>query len=121
MMDTDAFLTAVFLATLNSKLVDLVKQPVQKKWPELDLWWFTYVSVVTGLLLGWLAQINLLAAYIPNQTAGVIVSGLAIGGGSWFLYEAFMDRPGEAVILEATVPEETEALSASLTIEQENK
>jgi hypothetical protein len=87
------FLVAVFLATLNSKLVDLIKQPILQAKSDANLWYFSYVSVATGIILNWFAQVNLLSEYVTDPNVGVIITGIGIGAGSWFLYEVFMDKP----------------------------
>ena len=87
------FLVAVFLSTINSKIVDLIKQPILQWKPEANLWYFSYISILSGIALNWLARVNLLAEYVPSEDAGVLITGLGIGAGSWFLYEVFMDKP----------------------------
>lgn len=87
--------TAVFLAVINSKLIDYLKAPVLKRWPNADLWWVTYVALATGIGLTWLAQVNLFADWISSEVAGVLLSGVLVGGGSSLIYDIFSDRPAQ--------------------------
>lgn len=85
--------TALFLAVVNTKLIDYLKAPIARKWPALDLWWLVYVALATGLALTWAAGINLFGNLIANETVAVLLSGIVIGGGSSLIYDVFSDRP----------------------------
>jgi hypothetical protein len=86
---------AVFLAVLNSKIIDYLKAPIMQKWPDIDLWWVTYVALLTGIGMTWLAQINLFESWIISPVAGVLLSGVLVGGGSSLIYDVFSDRPAK--------------------------
>lgn len=81
--------TAAFLATLNKILIDALTRPITEKYPNLDMWWLFYVALITGSLLGWFSEVNLVAEYIPNVLLGRILSSLLIGGGSTLIHEVF--------------------------------
>ena len=83
---------AGLLATVNSELIDLIKRPITEKFPEHNTWYFVYINLVTGFLIGWFAQVNLLAGIVPEETVGRILSSLLIGGGSSLLYKIFKQR-----------------------------
>jgi hypothetical protein len=87
----------VFLAVVNSKLIDYLKAPVMKKWPELDLWWVTYVALLTGIGLTWLAQINVFEQWIGSEVAGILLTGVLVGGGSSLIYDVFSDKPARMI------------------------
>ena len=88
---------ALLLATVNKVLVDYLLAPVRKRWPELSLWWAVYVSLVTGFLIGWFADVNLFALWIDGDILGRILTSLLIGGGSSLIYDIFLrNKPGSA-------------------------
>jgi len=80
---------AVLLAITNSEIVDFIKKPVMKKFPNLDLWWFVYVGLVTGFLIGWFGKINLFEGVVEEETLGRILTAILIGGGSTLIYRVF--------------------------------
>lgn len=85
---------AIFLSTANYAIVNYLADPIRKKYPDLDLWWFVYVSFVTGAALSLVAGTNLFGAYIANELAAMVVTALAVGGGSNLLYQIFgSERP----------------------------
>lgn len=104
----DQILAALTLATLNSKIVDWIKAPIAKRYPALDLWFFTYINGVTGFAIGWFSEMNLLAAVTPNAALGRILTSAAIGAGSWLIYEMFVDKP-EPVLIETFIQETGDA------------
>jgi len=90
---------AVFLATLNKALLDLVAAPLRRRNPQLDLWWFDYLALATGMLLAWIFNVNLLAALgggEPARIAGLILTGLVIGGGTGLVNVLFAGVQGRA-------------------------
>lgn len=80
---------AIFLATANYAIVNYLADPIRQRFPELDLWWFVYVSFGTGAALSLIAQVNLFGEYIANQLAAQVVTALAVGGGSNLIYQIF--------------------------------
>jgi hypothetical protein len=89
---------ATLLATVNSTLIDMLKAPLVQRFPNLDLWWFVYVNVVTGFLIGWFAVVNLFVGVVPNETLGRILSSLLIGGGATLIYKVFKKAPEVASV-----------------------
>lgn len=88
---------AGLLATVNTSIVDMVKRPVAQRFPDLDLWWFVYVGMVSGFVIGWFAQVNLFTAVVAEETLGRVLSALLIGGGSSLIYKVFGRAPAESV------------------------
>lgn len=79
----------IFLAGVNKALVDYIAAPIRKRYPDLDLWWFVYVALVTGATLAWFANVNLFTTYIPDALVGRIVTCILIGGGSSLIHDVF--------------------------------
>jgi len=83
------FVEALFLAVVNSKIIDYIAEPIRKKFPKADLWWLIYVSLATGAVVGWFAQINLFAEIVPNVLLGRVLTSILIGGGGSLLHDIF--------------------------------
>lgn len=101
MMET--LTNGLFLAAVNTAVINYLVEPVRVKKPDLDLWWVLYVALLTGFVLAWFAGVNLFGAQIENVLVGRILSGILVGGGSSLIHNVF-DRPniGE-VVLEAEI------------------
>lgn len=82
----------LFLAAVNTKIIDWFAEPIRRKFPNLDMWWLLYVAAVTGFVLAWLSGVNLFVAYIENDALGRILSGLLVGGGSSLIHDIFDNR-----------------------------
>lgn len=80
---------AVLLAVTNSEIVDFIKKPIERKFPDLDLWWFVYVGLVTGFLIGWFGRINLFVGVVEEEILGRVLTAILIGGGSSLIYRVF--------------------------------
>ena len=85
---------ATLLAVTNSAVVSYLKRPLEQKFPGVDLWWFLYVSFVTGLLIGWFAEINLFEGVVEEEILGRILTAALIGGGSNLIYKVFQKQNG---------------------------
>ena len=85
----DQLAAAIFLSTANYAIVNYLADPIRQKFPALDLWWFVYVSFATGAALSLIAGVNLFGDYIANELAALIVTALAVGGGSNLIYQVF--------------------------------
>lgn len=77
------------LATAVSEIVDWIKAPIVKRFPDADLWWFVYVNGVLGFAVGWFALVNLFADMVPNIILGRILTAAMIGGGSQIIFRVF--------------------------------
>lgn len=88
----EALTSGVFLAAVNTAVVDYVAEPVRKRFPKADMWWLLYVALVTGFAISWFAGVNLFIEQIPNEVLGRVLSGLFVGGGSSLIHNVF-DRP----------------------------
>lgn len=88
-MQVDALVVGVLLAVVNTKLIDYLAAPLRQKFPNLDLWWLLYVSLVTGFAIGWFGNVNLFAVYVDNVLLGRVLSSLLVGGGSSLIYDIF--------------------------------
>jgi uncharacterized membrane protein YkvI len=84
---------AVLLAVTNSEIVDYIKKPIERKFPKVDLWWFIYVGLATGFIIGWFANINLFAGVVDESILGRILTAILIGGGSSLIYKVFKRPP----------------------------
>ena len=84
-----AISTAAFLTVANSEIVDYIFRPIRRRWSDTDFWWILYVGLVTGLIIGWVAQVNLFGAYVEDETLGRVLSAITIGGGSSLVHEIF--------------------------------
>ena len=92
-----ALAIALFLATVNKALLDLIVAPVRTKWPGVDLWWVNYLALLTGALLAWVFNVNLLAALAggePARITGIVITGLVIGGGTDLINDLFSGVQG---------------------------
>lgn len=79
-------LLAGLLSFVNNRLVEAVADPLRKEYPEMDFFWLIYVSIISGFVLSYLAQVNLFAGFeqVPFQV-GLVLTGLVVGGGSQIL------------------------------------
>lgn len=82
----------VFLAAVNTALVNYLSEPVRQKYPALDLWWLLYVALATGFAISWFAGVNLFGAQIENEILARVLSGFFVGGGSSLIHNVF-DQP----------------------------
>ncbi len=79
----------LFLATINTKLIDFLAAPVRQRFPDLDLWWLIYIALITGWAIAWVAGVNLFGGYISNEPLGRVLSALLVGGGSSLIHDIF--------------------------------
>ncbi len=79
----------LFLATVNTKLIDFFAAPVRQRYPNLNLWWLIYIALITGAAIAWVAGVNLFAGYIANEPLGRVLSALLVGGGSSLIHDIF--------------------------------
>lgn len=95
--------SGLFLAAVNTAIINYFAAPVRAKKPELDLWWLVYAALLTGFVISWFAGVNLFQDHIANELLGRILSGILVGGGSSLIHDALdQPEPGE-VILEAQI------------------
>lgn len=90
---------AVFFATLNKALLDLIAAPLHRRFPDVDLWWMDYLALLTGLGFALAFNVNLLESLVTTETsriAGLVVTGLAIGGGADLINDLFAGVQGRA-------------------------
>ena len=91
------FPVAVLLAVVNRALIEYLATPIRQKFPDLDLWFLTYLALVTGGIIGWLAGINLFGAIETMPVlVGRILTAVCIGGGSSLLHD-IAKRRGDAL------------------------
>lgn len=88
----DALTNGLFLAAVNTAVVNYLAEPLRRRKPDLDLWWLLYVALVTGFMIAWFAGVNLFEAHIANELLGRILSGILVGGGSSLIHNVF-DQP----------------------------
>lgn len=78
----DVLAVTLLLATANKALLDFIAAPIRRRYPDVDLWWFDYVALVTGLAMGWFAGINVFLDMIGNPILGRVLTALLVGGGA---------------------------------------
>lgn len=89
-MNSFALLPVAFLlAVANKAIIGYLAEPIRKKYPNLDLWWLTYVSFGTGVLIGYLANVNLFEATGLVGLSGRILTACVIGGGASLIHDVF--------------------------------
>jgi hypothetical protein len=89
-MDTFGLLPVAFLlAVANKAIISYLADPLRKRFPDLDLWWLTYVSFGTGVLIGYLSNVNLFESTGLVGISGRILSACVIGGGASLLHDIF--------------------------------
>lgn len=84
---------ALFLSVVVRSFLDYIAEPIRTKFPTLDLWWFNYLAIVLGGVIGWLAELNLFAGYFGNIVLGRIMTALLIGGGAKLINDVFATVP----------------------------
>lgn len=94
----ELFAIAIFLATVNRSLVEYLSAPLKQRYPDRNFWWLLYAALLTGFLIGWFSEINLFSPYLPNLTAGRILTAVLIGAGSSLIHDIF--EPSPDVIIE---------------------
>lgn len=90
----DELVIAIFLATANKALVDWITGPLKARYPNIDWWWLVYVTAATGIVLGWLSEVNLFAEFMPDVLIGRILTALVVGAGASFIQELFGSSGG---------------------------
>ena len=90
------------LALVNRAIIHYLAAPVERKFPELDMWWLVYVSFATGAALSAVNGLNFFELYLDNQVVGLVLTAAAVGGGSNLLQDvvkAFSGagNPGPAI------------------------
>ena len=98
-ISADVLAKALLLATVNSWLVDFMIAPVKKAKPEINYWWLPYVALVSGGLMAWFGDVNLLVGIVENQIFGTLITGVAIGGGAKQIHEWFDPSTTEGRII----------------------
>lgn len=92
----EEILVAGGLATVVKAIVDLIKSPIKQRYPEYDLWWFVYVGVLVGVLVGWFSGVNIFADWVQDLITGRILTGVLIGGGSSLIHDIFKPKVAAA-------------------------
>jgi|GEM_PF-1908043 len=89
----DGLALAMLLATFNKAFLDLLAQPIQKRFPSADLWWMIYVACVTGGLMAWFAGVNIFGALISAELIGRVLTCVAVGAGTNLINQVFTALP----------------------------
>lgn len=80
---------AILLAVTNQKIIDFLVEPVRKHVPDLDMWWVTYLALLTGVLISLSAGVNLFVDFVPVEITGKVLTAVLIGGGSSLIHDIF--------------------------------
>lgn len=88
MLDEQLLAVAFLLAVANKAIVDYLANPIRQRFPDVDLWFLSYVAFILGALLGFLAEINLFAV-APGLTGipGRVLTAAVIGGGAGLIHD----------------------------------
>lgn len=89
----DVKLVAIFLAIVLKAVLDYVAEPIRSHWPNVDLWWFKYVSLVLGAVLCWFIPLNVFAPYFDNVIVGNLLTGMLVGGVPKLLNDVLSNAP----------------------------
>ena len=82
---------AGFLSVVSNRLVEALIVPIFVKL-QLDKFWLLYVAwVVAGAIVA-VSGINLFSAYIPDESAGRILTIIVTGGGSNLIADLFAKK-----------------------------
>lgn len=84
------------LAGAVKAIVDLLISPVKQQYPTMNLWWFVYVGVLAGLVVGWFSGVNVFSDWIADPITGRVLTGILIGGGSKLINDVFKPNTGAA-------------------------
>ena len=99
----DTLAVAFLLAVANTSLWAYVAEVVKRGRPAANLWWFDFLALASGLGFSMAFGINLFAQFAgviaPTSPAvagwaGLILTGLLIGGGSAMLNKVFTGAVG---------------------------
>lgn len=81
---------AVFLSVVANRLVEALIVPLIDKL-KIDRFWLLYLAwLVSGVIVG-IGQVNLFSGYIPDETAGRVLTIVVCGGGSNFIADLFQN------------------------------
>lgn len=108
---------AFLLAVANKAVISYLADPIRKRWPNLDLWFLTYISFGTGVLIGYLSNVNLFETTGLTGLPGRILTACVIGGGASLIHDIFDHED-----VRRTVTTETASVSAGgvMTTETES-
>jgi len=97
-MITSVFTLALFFATLNERLNEMVVKPLAQITPgsQVISLMSPYLAMLTGILFAIAFQVNIITPLIAelgiailSPWPGLIVTGLLIGAGSNFLHDVW--------------------------------
>lgn len=82
---------AAFLSVVANRLVEALIVPLFGKL-KIDTFWLLYVAwVVAGAIVA-LSGVNVFGAYIPDETAGRVLTIIVAGGGSNLIADLFSKK-----------------------------
>lgn len=87
------FTTALFLSVVIKAILDYVAEPIRARYPQVDLWWFSYVALVFGGLAAWAAGLNLFVDIIAVPWLGQLLTAFLVGGGAKLINDVFATAP----------------------------
>jgi len=93
-----ALIVALFLATINERLVEWFIAPLVEK-AKVDTLWLRYVAGLTGAVIALFAGVNLFPlAYVPAPYLGQVLTAIIVGGGSNLVHELFSNAAKRASV-----------------------
>jgi len=95
-----AYVLMQFTNALVKPIVELVNLILTNgDWKaHLISMWPLYVSTTVGGAIGWYAHYNLLP--MLDEPLGLILTAIGIGLGPSFIYDTFMDKPENTIVIE---------------------
>ncbi len=94
----DAIATALFLALVNERAIEYFIAPLFDKFIPAGRWAIVYIALVTGGLLSFWAEVDLLAVggvTLPYPV-NLVVSAILVGGGATLLHRVFPEAGAPA-------------------------
>ncbi len=85
---------AVLLSVAIKAIVNALKEPFAKRFPEVDLWWVFYVSFGLGAVCAWFGKIDLYVEIVADPILSRLLTAATIGGGASMIHDIF-DKSGD--------------------------
>lgn len=91
-MDIGQFGAAIVAAFVIMRIIDQAVKPIWEK-AKLDSFWYPYLALALGALLGWFTGINALPVFGVAPIVGRVLTCLTIGLGPSFLFDLVQRKP----------------------------
>ena len=110
-MEFDVTLLGIVIGmmVLANRLVAMLITPLWDKF-GWDKFWLAYPAWILAGVFVWLTEVNLFAAFIPNQLIGQILTAIVAGGGSNLLHDLTDKQDNLIAVFNALESEPTYSL-----------